>query len=253
MARMPWDEPPDPEPAGQSSDEVAFLLERQEELLIAVATGAPMTDYESEYRRRREKLVAAFQRLDMPDPYPWRTLAQFWARARQHATYAERRGWVSDLATPAMDFLKGTGDTATSVTDIGVPPTERWRELEARLADLKDELARAHSLDDLQDVGRRGREILIAAVNLCYGHVRDDDPPKTGDAKERFDRIMAQLASGVAHAELRKVMRASWDLVQKVTHSASIDAVDALASAQSVVLLVRCLQEIDKQVSTQRA
>ena len=92
--------------------------------------------------------------------------------------------------------------------------------------------------------------MLIDAVNLVFAPdmVPDDkEPPKASDAQDRFDYITQTYASGKSHAELRKLMRAAWELVQKVTHGDNTTRVDAFAAAQATVLIVRTLAEMHRE------
>jgi len=108
------------------------------------------------------------------------------------------------------------------------------------------ELRRAASTDDLQDVGRRCREILIDAAKLLadpslveYGQ----EVPKAGDAKTWLDLFLASHASGGSRKTLRVFIRAAWDLAQTVTHG-DVERVEAYAAAQATVLIVRSLQQL---------
>ncbi len=68
------------------------------------------------------------------------------------------------------------------------------------------ELAAAGSRDDLRDVGRRCREVLIDAARLLAdpGLLPDGaEPPKAGDAKGWLDLFLARQAAGRTHRELR--------------------------------------------------
>jgi hypothetical protein len=137
-----------------------------------------------------------------------------------------------------------------SITDWGEgadhPPT--WADIQVRLDGLKAEIDAASSIDDLQDVGRRSREILIDAANLVFEESMiptEDEPPKAGDAKKRIEYILNSRMSGSSHAELRTLVRESWDLANKVTHSANIGRVDAFAAAQAAIIVVRVLQAVD--------
>lgn len=124
---------------------------------------------------------------------------------------------------------------------------EAWTRLEQRVNELKDELAAAVSPDDLQDVGRRAREVLIELGQLALSDEAlgpEIAAPKQADAKQRLSLFLEARAPGAAHAELRQLVRAAWELAQKVTQSQSIERVDALAAAQATVLLVRIIQDL---------
>jgi hypothetical protein len=122
----------------------------------------------------------------------------------------------------------------------------------ARLAGLAAELDGAASRDDLQDVGRRAREVLIdcgkmlADPSLVPG---GQDPPKAGDAKRWLDLFLAARAGGSNRDELRRLVRAAWDLAQTVTHG-DIGRVEAFAAAQATMLVVRTVQALASATPT---
>lgn len=96
-----------------------------------------------------------------------------------------------------------TGDTPAGYLPFGE------QVLEGRLSGLRNEMDHASTLDHYQDVGRRGREVIIDVVDLVFtadmvpdGHAQ----PKTSDAKTRFGYIIQTYASGSSYAELRKLM-----------------------------------------------
>ena len=128
------------------------------------------------------------------------------------------------------------------MADPGSDAEASWAELDARLAGLAVEMSR----DDLQDVGRRAREVLIACARLLADPalVPSGRPePKAGDAKAWLDLFLKANAGGSAREELRRLVRNAWDLAQKVTHG-EVQAVEAFAAAQATVLVVRTLQKL---------
>ena len=203
-----------------------------------------MASHRDEYRRRRTDLRVALRDRALPDPFTWPDVDHVWAWAKQWGTYAERRVQVAERCTPLLDAIDDL-ERSVGVDDWGGSPVG-WFELEDRLAGLRAEVDGATVLDQFQDVGRRSREILIDVVNLVFTAemVPDgEEQPKSSDARSRFDFILKTRADGRPHAELRKLMRAAWDLAQKVTHG-DITRVDAFAAAQCAVLLVRTLAEM---------
>jgi hypothetical protein len=246
---LPWDDSPD-EPAGNTPAELIELLDLQAALLKTVATGGPRINVvNAEYQRRRRALNAGLKRRGISPPFPWTDLWGWHGVWKdQSATYDGRRAYISQRAAPAYEQLEQLMAGAAA-TDPG-PTTTGWPDLEQRLTGLHSELQAAGSLDDLQDVGRRAREILIDLADLAY---RPDmlptgqhDQPKAADAKTRLAHAAAALMSGHSHEDWRKLIRAAWDLANMVTHSASIDQVDAFTSVQATVLLVRTFEQATK-------
>ena len=135
------------------------------------------------------------------------------------------------------------------VDDPGAPETPTWMALDHRLDEVAARLREADSKDDLQDVGRRCREILIDAGKLLADPsliIEGQEAPKAGDAKTWLDLFLASRASGGSHKTLRVFIRAAWDLAQTVTHG-DVQRADAYAAAQATVLIVRTLQQLDQQ------
>jgi hypothetical protein len=243
--RSTEDEDLDPEPSTLAG--LRELVEVQRDTVVAIATGSPMASHRTGYRRRRAILRAALRSRGLPDPFMWSDVDTAWAWAKQWSTYAERRAEIAKLVTPLLDQLDDL-ERSGQVDDWGGSPNE-WMELEQRLSGLRAEMDHASTLDHYQDVGRRGREVIIDVVDLVFtaDMVPDgQEQPKASDAKARFDYIIQTYASGSSHAELRKLIRAAWDLAQKVTHG-DITRVDAFAAAQATVLIVRTLAELHRE------
>jgi hypothetical protein len=75
----------------------------------------------------------------------------------------------------------------------------------------------------------------------------DQAPPKKADAKAWLELFLAARAAESSRAELRDLVRAAWALAQKVTHGGNVRRVDAFAAAQATVLVVRTLQQLDRE------
>lgn len=221
-----WEDPFE-EDEEATVESLVDLVDAQRSLLISVATGGPrIEEVESTYKKRHRRLKAGLDRHGVAAPFKWNSLWDWYGYySGKLSTYAERRSYVNELADVAIDQL--TSLATRGVTDLGTSP-ETWGTLDARLEELKSLVPHAKSVDDLQDIGRRAREIIIGAVNLVF---REDmvssgaEVPKGADAKNRLDVIMESLVPGTAHAELRKVMRGSLELAHKVTHSENITRV----------------------------
>jgi hypothetical protein len=247
-----YPDPFDGEPAPDLSTVDALIdeLERQAALLTTVATGG--ADFRNkhlqrEYKERRRQLVGALEEHGLAYPFPWQDLPQwhgYWA-VKDLRTWHLRRVAIQERVDPTLDMLEQQR-SGLRVRDPGSgPPT--WADLDARVDELIAELDGAISRDDLQDVGRRSREILIACAQLLAdpslvptGHA----PPKAADAKAWLELFLAARASGSHRDALRRLIRAAWDLAQTVTHG-NVDRVDAFAAAQATVLIVRTLQALE--------
>ena len=239
--------PEDP-PEDLTIPELRGLLQQVANMIVAAGTGRTrIQDVGNDYKRLNRKLNANFQRLGLVEPYPWRELWDWYGFYSQElATYRERREHVALLTKAALASLVEAETTRIIHDPSPEAPDPTWERVNARVAGLIARNGAASTLDDWQDVGRRSREILVdlgkllSQSGLTLGNAKG---PKLADAKAWFDLMLAQKAVGSSKAELRAVMRATWDLTQKVTHG-DIDDVDAFASAQATVLVVRTTQRL---------
>jgi excisionase family DNA binding protein len=131
------------------------------------------------------------------------------------------------------------------ILDLG-PRAGGWPELEARLRELGLRLERIQTIDDVQDIGRRSREIVNDLADVALAGL---EPPigteRFGvDRKAKISAFLDAAAAGAGSAPLRRVVLATYDLSNAVTHSSRGSRSDAIAAAQGVVLLVRCLREL---------
>lgn len=129
--------------------------------------------------------------------------------------------------------------------DLG-PRSTDWPVLEARVRELGPLLERARSLDDVQDVGRRSREIVSDLADLALAALEPPIPAKPYGAnrKAKLDAFLDRTADGESNAALRRLVRATFDLANTVTHSSRGARAEAVASAQAAVLLVRTMREL---------
>jgi hypothetical protein len=223
-------------------------LESQAALLISVATGGPRIEsVQRPYRQRRQRLLPALKRRGLSYPFPWQDLwgwHGYWSSGKL-PTYASRRVHIRELADPVIEALERQR-SGLSVTDPGSSAVESWADLDGRITGLASELSQAVNQDDLQDVGRRAREVLIDCAKLLADPElvpSGQTAPKAGDAKAWLDLFLAEYASGPSRDELRKLVRATWDLAQKVTHG-DLGRIEAYATAQATVLLARTLEQL---------
>lgn len=239
--------PEDP-PSGATPAELRELLQRVANMLVAVGTSkARVQDVNAEYKKLDRRLTASFKRLGLPAPFPWREMWEWYGFYRMEIdSYRGRQDHIAGLTKVALDGLNMIENTGVVHDPSPEDDDPTWDRVNVRVAGLITKYSAAKTLDDWQDVGRRSREILVdlgkllAESNLATSTTK---PIKLGDAKAWFDLLLAQKSSGSSKAEFRSVMRAAWDLAQKVTHG-DIDDVDAFAAAQATVLVVRTTQKL---------
>jgi hypothetical protein len=144
----------------------------------------------------------------------------------------------------ALDHLT----SPRGILDPG-PRSTDWPEIEARVRELGPVLERAQTLDEIQDVGRRCREIVndLADVALAAANPPIPAEPFGSDRKAKLAAFLECAATGPSFADLRRMVRATYDLSNAVTHSSRGSRAEAVAAAQSAVLLVRTLRELARE------
>ncbi len=238
--------PPPAEPNEKTVEGLLELLEVQADLIIDVGTGGePINNVNDKYKAQRKRLNAGLKIYHLSPPFPWSDLWEWYHYYGEHlSSYSSRRAHVSGLAKPIREHLERLLDNV-QVTDMGTGPST-WAALDVRIQGVVTEFRNATSIDDLQDVGRRCREILIDAAKLLADPSlvpTGKEPPKSADAKGWLDLFLTARAAGADHKELRAFIRTAWDLAQKVTHG-TVERVEAYAAAQATVLVVRSLQQL---------
>jgi len=226
----------EPEPDVSTVEGLVQELEAQAALLTTVATGGPRIDTrQAEYKQRRQRLRPALRGRGLDYPFPWNDLWSwhgYWsANLVGPGAYAARRTHIRDLIGPTLDALEQQR-SGLSITNPAVSGPSTWADLDGRVAGLANELLSAATRDDLQDVGRRAREVVIDCARLLADPSlvpAGSDPPKAADAKAWLDLFLSARAPGSTREELRRLVRATWDLAQKVTHG-DLGRVDAFAA-----------------------
>lgn len=237
----------EPEPDVATVAGLIEMVDAQQNLIISVGTGGErIQDADAKYQRRRGVLNAALRARGIDPPFPWDGLWDWYGYySAELGTYAERRIDVRRRAKVVRDALEVQA-AGGEVADPGSSVLPAWAALDARLGGVIEELSRAQTRDDFQDVGRRCREVLIDASRLLADPAlvpAGEEAPKGADAKAWLDLFLAARAAGRSHRELRAFVPVAWDLAQKVTHG-DVDRVDAYAAVQATVLIVRTLQQL---------
>lgn len=233
-------------------DELSAHFEEQRELLVRTALDQRITDADHDrYLTLRQAINRTAMLMSFPLPFPWPDLRDWLAYVVKWPEPDDRRRELARIVRPFEKALT-TAHAQRGIVDWGTD-VPGWGAIEIRLAGLKEEIGSARYLDDWQDVGRRARELVIAAVNLVFDMSMvpsGQEVPKGSDAKTKIDYIVASYVPGVAHSELRALLRAAERLCQQVTHASGISRVDALAAAQATILLVRTLQELQNSLDS---
>lgn len=144
----------------------------------------------------------------------------------------------------ALDHLT----SPRGILDPG-PRSTDWPELEARVRELGPRLERAQTLDEIQDVGRRCREIVNDLADVVLAAAK---PPIAAeqfgsDRKAKMAAFLESATVGPSSEELRRMVAATYNLANAVTHSPRRSRAEAVAAAQAAVLLVRTMRELARE------
>lgn len=128
------------------------------------------------------------------------------------------------------------------------PLHDDWAVINERVHELRSLFHRAITPDDRADVGRRCRELLIAAANATYRPTMlpdGADPPKDSDAKTKCRYIVDHVGANSVDARLAKLIDRAWDLAVGLLHHDEPARVATFAAAQATILVVRTLAMIE--------
>lgn len=134
------------------------------------------------------------------------------------------------------------------IGDLG--QVTEWLPIEQRIAEMKARLDSSVSPDDLQDIGRRAREIFIDAANLLFRErmvPSGTAVPGKKDAKRRLQYYADFRLGDVVGDEVLKTARAAIDLANAATHRTTVRRVDAFVAAQATVAIVRVFQAAEAE------
>ncbi|RAX15984.1 hypothetical protein DC347_15565 [Pseudarthrobacter sp. AG30] len=223
------------------------LLDQIVAKLIDVSTGGQdLKKADPQYKELLSSLNSVLGHLGLQQPIPWESLSDWRGHWRANfETYKERRDYINELASLLRLDLDRL-DSGQNVSDPGSPDLPTWPKIDARIEELAAELRQATTLDGWQDCGRRSREILVdmSKVMSTMPLILDSlELPQAANGKAWYDAFLEKYAEGASRSDFRKFYRAAWDLSQKTTHG-SVDGVEAFASAQAVILIVRLTERM---------
>lgn len=169
---------------------------------------------------------------------------------------AERADISCDLVQQRLaPAAPGWRDKLAEIEDWGAVPhvDDRWVVINERVTELKALFDRSITPDDLADVGRRCRELMVAAVSATYRPVmlpKGEDEPKEGDAKTKARYIIQYVGSNSLDERLSKLIDKAWDLSVGLLHHDEPARTATYAAAQSAILVVRTLGVIEADIRT---
>lgn len=200
---VPWETHPwEDEPDGSNLDDLATILRRQRETLAAVATGTSIASKQDEYSHRYRRLRRAYEKHGLDNPFPWPDLNSFWVYIRDDwPTYATRRAHLAETLEHALDDIEAIDDGVDSaaIPSWDLPLDERWTGLAQRALDLKSTYEAATTIDDYEDVGRRSRQIILAAIKTAWDETmvpEGENRPREDDGPAKLDQLLDAIVPG---------------------------------------------------------
>lgn len=234
---------------GATPQTAISLLDTCTAIMTEVATNTlrDVSLSQDEFQTNYDKLTYMLIGLGIDEnPLPWRDL-RLW---RGHwktkiPTYDGRREYVWTVTASTYQALNHLAEGHLLV-DPDSENDETWLGLDKRIKELGMKLSEASTLDDWQDCGRRSREILVHLSKLMAETMSTFVPeaePQAGNGKAWMDIFLDTYVDGPSNRVLRAFYRGTWDLAQRTTH-ADVDYVEAFASSQAVILLVRTTERV---------
>lgn len=191
-------------------------------------------------------LVLPLDFIDLIDDDAARAIA----RAAQRAGIDHYHEYVAQQLAPAAD---GWRDRLAELEDWGdgASLAGEWAVINERVHELRTLFQRAVTPADRADVGRRCRELMIAAASATFrpAMVPDgEEPPKESDAKAKCKLILEYVGSNSVDVRLSKLIDKAWDLAVGLLHHTEPARPATYAAAQSAVLVVRTLAVIEGEL-----
>jgi hypothetical protein len=226
-------------------EELATVIEQQAALMVAVATGGPrIEDRQKEYRTRRRQIREELRRLGLEDPNPYGDLwAWYGYWSQQLQGYASRRAYIRELYQPLLDALE---HLAARTIGADLQPAETgWARVDHQLSQLRERYATADTSEDCQAVGLLCRDLFRSLADATF---EEEQVPSGGtvpgpaDAVARLGHVVNAHAPSDANREIRKVIKATFDLANKVQHDQAATLQQAALVAEATVAAVNLVR-----------
>jgi hypothetical protein len=220
-------------------------IERERDLMIAVATGGPrINSVRRRYTRRHERIDAMLRRLDIQNPNPYRDLWDWYGKwsSGDLPSYQSRRDYVRGLFAPLERFLR-EGHPARGA-EVFAGPTG-WPRVDRALGEIRKRLEEASSEEQFQAVGLLCRETLISLAQTVYVPQRhpiaDGTSPSATDAKRMLDAYLAVELSGGQNEAARRHAKASLDFANALLHKRTASFREAALCAEATASVINII------------
>jgi hypothetical protein len=212
--------------------------------MVAVATGGPrIEDRDAEYRQRRREIRRELERRGLEDPNPFADLWGWYGYWTQHfgagegGGYAARRAHIRQMYEELLEALERLDERQLG-TDLQ-PAQTGWDAVDHQLGQLRQRFAIAETGDDYRAIGLLCRDLFRSLSDATFdeeAHLPDGtDLPGPADAVARLSLVVDAVAPGESNREIRRLLKANFDLANKVQHDQGATQQDAALVAESTV------------------
>jgi hypothetical protein len=219
--------------------------------MIAVATGGPrIQTVNTEYQEQREGLAAMLADLDIPDPNPFSDLWAWYGKwsSGDLPSYQSRRRFISELYEPLISQLKR--GTPTKASGIFKEPTG-WAKIDRTTTEIRRQLERASSEEQLQAVGLLCREALISLAQTVFDpnrhRILDGVDVSSSDAKRMLEAYLAAELAGQEMKVARQHARAALDLTNELQHKRTATFRHAALCAEATAAVINLVAIVSGQ------
>jgi hypothetical protein len=230
-------------PSANILEELRREVEREMDMMTAVATGGPrIQEVDGQYTERRRRIRTLLRQLGLEDPNPHVDLWAWYGKwSRDFATYVQRRAYIRSLFAP---LLQQIDDLEADTVGTQLPGSEEtgWAAVDGQVAQLRVRLASCETGEDAQAVGLLCREIMVSLADAAH------DPMVHGEvgasAVDRLNAAVDAHAAGEGNAKLRKLLKSTVDYANTVQHRRDCPLEEAGLVAEATVNAVHMVRRI---------
>ncbi len=235
----------DPDYARNVSSTLIETVEKQRDIMIAVATGGlRINDVNPDYIRRRREIRQILEKLGLEDPNPYDDLWEWYGKWKSGdlPSYLSRRQFLREMYAPLVAQLE---DIAKGVTPTGVLEPTGWVRVDRCVDKMRLQLARAKHEEDFQRVGLLGREVLISLAQAVYDPLRHPSPdgtlPSETDARRMLEAYIAAELPGQGNEEARAHAKSALRFALSLQHDRTADFKSAALCTEGTTTVVNLI------------
>lgn len=217
----------DPEYRRNLASRLIESLERQRELMTAVATGGPrIDDVNEQYKVRQKEINRVLSQLGIENPNPFSDLWDWFGRwsSGDYPSYRSRRIFLRELFSKLIGYLEKLARGVPIEMEFKLT---KWENVIRVIEKMRIQLARAEHKEDFQQIGLLVREALISLGQAVYKmeihKTVDGVKPSDTDASRMLTAFIATELKGGANEETRSHAKASLRLAVGLQHKRTAD------------------------------